>query len=238
MKNVLLIDSGSGGVNILRQCVKICPNCNYMLFCDNKNLPYGQKSKEELIDITCQNLDFLREIFPFEVVVFACNTLTSTCIDFCREKYANVQFVGTEPAIKPALEKFREDEIVVLATHATLEHNKLLRKHPNLRCVQMDHLATLIDENLDNLESLEGYLREKLCNISAKALVLGCTHYVAVVGSLQKIFPNAEIFDGASGVARQVKRIVGCEGQEYQVKIVTSQDGQFWAKLWNYFNQS
>ena len=45
MKNVLLIDSGTGGVNVLKECFKVVPKCNYLLFCDTKNLPYGTKSK-------------------------------------------------------------------------------------------------------------------------------------------------------------------------------------------------
>ena len=62
MKNVLLMDSGSGGINILKECVHVCPYCNYLLFCDALNLPYGNKSKEELIDITKK---ILTESIPF-----------------------------------------------------------------------------------------------------------------------------------------------------------------------------
>ena len=40
MKNVLLIDSGSGGINILKECVKVAPRCNFLLFCDAYNKKY------------------------------------------------------------------------------------------------------------------------------------------------------------------------------------------------------
>ena len=69
MKKVLLIDSGSGGVNILKECVKVCPYADYLLFCDTKNLPYGSKSKEELIEITFKNLDEIHKFFPYEIVI-------------------------------------------------------------------------------------------------------------------------------------------------------------------------
>lgn len=244
MRKVLLIDSGSGGVNILKECLKVYPCCDFLMFCDNKNLPYGSKTKEDLIQITTQNLEFVRDFFPFEFIVFACNTLTSTCIDFCREKFSDVEFVGTVPAIKPALEKFLEKEILVIATEATIKHNKLISKHPNINCLEMPDLASLIDENLDNLDCLTPYLEDELLSYingkkgeeKIKALVLGCTHYVALKPILEKILPEMEIFDGANGVARRIGTLVGGESGDYQVRIMTSENGDMWAKLWNYLN--
>lgn len=235
MKNVLLIDSGSGGVNILNECLKVCPYANFLMFCDNKNLPYGSKSKEVLIEITLQNLREIRKFFNFEIVVFACNTLTSACIDACRAAFSEIEFVGTVPAIKVALEKYQENETVVLATGVTIMHNKLISKHPNVRCKEMAELATLIDENLDNLSVLEDYLRAELEGVDAKALVLGCTHYVAVKEMLEQILPDVEIFDSANGVARRLKSLLGEPTGEYAVKIVASKGDDMWAKLWNYF---
>ena len=127
MKNVLLIDSGSGGVNILKECVKICPYCNYLLFCDHKNLPYGAKSKKELVEITEKNLLKIGNFFKFDIVIFACNTLTATVIDEMREKFCDIDFIGTVPAIKPALTEFKERDILLIATKTTLENNKLIK---------------------------------------------------------------------------------------------------------------
>ncbi len=235
MKNVLLIDSGSGGINILKECLRVCPNGNFLMFCDNKNLPYGSKSNDFLIDETLRNLKEIRKSFEFDVVVIACNTLTSACIDSCRESFADVEFVGTVPAIKVALGRYREDEIVVLGTEVTIKYNKLISKFPNIRCKMMPDLATLIDEHLDDLSMIEGYLRAELGGLDAKALVLGCTHYVAVKDMIEEILPGVSVFDSANGVARRLKSILGEECGGYSVKIVTSQNDDMWAKLWHYF---
>lgn len=237
MKNVLLIDSGSGGVSVLKECLRVCPFANFLMFCDNKNLPYGDKSKEQLIELTVKNLENIRGFFRFDIVVFACNSLTSACIDACRELFSDVEFVGTVPAIKPALKKFKEEDVVVIATKVTIKHNKLISKHPNVRCVEMKDLARLIDENLDDLGQVEWYLREKLSSIKCKALVLGCTHYVAVKEMLSQILSDVEIFDGANGVARRLQSLLGEENENYAVKIMTSKQNDFWAKLWDYLNR-
>jgi len=237
MKNVLLIDSGSGGVNILKKFLEVCPNANFLMFCDNKNLPYGDKSKDELIKLTVDNLESIRQFFNFDIVVFACNTLTSACIDACREKFADIEFIGTVPAIKPALNFYNEEDVLVIATRVTIRHNKLISKHPNIRCVEMRELASLIDEHLDDLGQIERYLTQKLAKIGCKALVLGCTHYVAVKEIISKILPDVEIFDGAEGVANRLKSFLGEENLGYQVKIMTSKQDDMWAKLWDYLNR-
>lgn len=230
MKNVLLIDSGSGGINILKECVKVCPYCNYLLFCDSANLPYGSKTKEELIAITTKNLDRIYSFFKFEIVVLACNTLTATVIDEMREKYKNIVFIGTVPAIRPALNDFLEEDILILATEATVKNNKLIKKHKKVRSLALNDLAPLIDDNLDNLDVLEPYLKENIEG-DFKAIVLGCTHYVAISQILVRIYPNVKLFDSANGVARRLKSFIDDEKQEFQVQIFcdkTENLGKFW----------
>ena len=128
MKKVLLIDSGLGGANILARCLKEVPCCDYLLFCDNKNLPYGNKSKQDLLKITIDNLEKIRSFFDFDIVIFACNTLTATVIEECREIYRDTVFIGTEPAILPALRKFEEKDVSDdILPNPFLEHPKYAR---------------------------------------------------------------------------------------------------------------
>ena len=236
MKKVLFIDSGSGGINILKECIKVCPRCDFLFFCDNKNMPYGNKTKEELLSITFENLEMIYRFFKFEIVVFACNSLTSTCIVECREKYPNVEFVGTVPAIKPALEKFDREDVLVLATQATADHNILIEK-TKVPVLVMQNLASMIDENLDEIERLYPQLDKQLEGINAKAIVLGCTHYVAIKKHLEECFPNVEIFDGANGVARRLASIVGEGKEDCQVQMMVSGDETFLAKLIYFFEK-
>lgn len=235
MKNVLLIDSGSGGVNILKECVKICPYCNYLLFCDHKNLPYGAKSKKELVEITEKNLLKIGNFFKFDIVIFACNTLTATVIDEMREKFCDIDFIGTVPAIKPALTEFKERDILLIATKTTLENNKLIAKYKNsgIKFKALNKLAPLIDENLDEIEKIYPYLKKELKG-NFKAIVLGCTHYMAVENLLKDIYKDAKIFDSSNGVARRLLSFAQERNLGYQVQIYC-EDDKMRAKLWWYY---
>lgn len=235
MKNVLLIDSGSGGVNILKECVKICPYCNYLLFCDHKNLPYGAKSKKELVEITEKNLLKIGNFFKFDIVIFACNTLTATVIDEMREIFCDIDFIGTVPAIKPALTEFKERDILLIATKTTLENNKLIAKYKNsgIKFKALNKLAPLIDENLDEIEKIYPYLKKELKG-NFKAIVLGCTHYMAVENLLKDIYKDAKIFDSSNGVARRLLSFVQERNFGYQVQIYC-EDDKMRAKLWWYY---
>lgn len=235
VKNVLLIDSGSGGVNILKECVRVAGGCNFLLFCDNKNLPYGSKSKEQLQSITLQNLRNIQRFFKFEIVVFACNTLSCTCLEIARATFPDVVFIGTVPAVKPALEKFEESDILVLATQATIKHNTLINKHPHLMTKSLPNLASQIDENLDNLQVLQASLQAELESFQPKAVVLGCTHYQGVQFLMEKIFEDAQFFDSANGVARRLKHFVGEGDNSYQVQIMVSKQDELLQKFWWWF---
>lgn len=235
MKNVLLIDSGSGGVNILKECVKVCPYSNYLLYCDHENLPYGEKSKSELLELTEKNLQKIHSFFKFDIVIFACNTLTATCIDEMRERYKDITFIGTVPAIKPALNEFEEKDILLIATKTTIKNNKLIGKYRDskMKFKALNALAPLIDEHLDELDMLCPYLKRQLSG-NFKALVLGCTHYTAVNNLIKQIKPNIKVYDSANGVARHLLSFIQDRTVNFQVQIYC-ENSELRAKFWWFY---
>ncbi len=233
MKKVLLIDSGSGGLNVLKECVKAAPFCDFLLFCDDKNIPYGNKSNEELLKITFENLKNISSFFDFDIVIFACNTLSSVCLTACREKYPNKIFIGTEPAIKPARKKYLPKDILVLATQSTLRNSKVLKNFYG-QTLAISTLAADIDQNLDNLSVLKDQIAQRFSNIKCKAVVLGCTHYCAVEEYIKSgLKSKVEFFDGRFGVARRLKSFVIDDSENFQVQIMTSKSQEFLVKLWS-----
>ncbi len=235
MKKVLLIDSGSGGVNVLLQCVKICPYCDYLLFCDNANAPYGNKTKNELLKLTLNNLKQISTFFDFDIVIFACNTLTSMVMEECKREFSGKIFIGTEPAVNDALAEFDKKDVIVLATKGTIENSPVL-KGCDIRKIAMHNLAKKIDDNLDNLEMVKEDL-SVLKGENAKAVVLGCTHYVAVSDAISKAFGGAVVYSGEKAVAEHLKRLLGESLVNCKVQIKTSKNDDFLPKLLNYYNK-
>ena len=108
-----LFDSGIGGTSIWNAIHQLLPNESTIYLADSKNAPYGQKSKAEILALSCKNVEILLEQ-NCKLIVVACNTATTNAIKELREKY-QVPFIGIEPAIKPAALNSKTHTIGILA---------------------------------------------------------------------------------------------------------------------------
>ena len=209
------LDSGVGGLSVLREAIKIMPNENYIYFGDSKNAPYGVKPTKEIRDLTFNVVDFLIEK-GIKGVVVACNTATSAAVSELRRVYPDIPLVGIEPAIKPAVELNRSGKILIMATPMTIKQEKfnlLLNKYKEkaeIVPIPCAGLMEFIEDGILSGEELEEYLEEKLSiydKSEISSIVLGCTHYPFVKDVIAKIVgSNVIIMDGGEGTAREIKR--------------------------------
>lgn len=226
-KTILFLDSGIGGLHILKECVKLSPEHNYIYIADTINAPYGNKRKKELVKIADKLVCELNKEFNPDIIVLACNSLTVSCINFLRNKYKKI-FVGIEPALKQA--KLNGGDIIIFATKTTLKsYHKLNKKcsqqlkkehkKQNLRYYNKDKVYKIfipdlplkIDKNCNNLEALNPILIKEFDNLEYKKinnLVLGCTHYIAIKPQLKQILKDVQIFDGAIPVAKRLQSLL------------------------------
>ncbi len=211
-KKIGIFDSGIGGLTTLEEIKKLLPNENYIYYADTKNNPYGEKSKEELCSITENIVNYLLER-DVKLIVIACNTATTNCIEYLRNKFKNIEFVGTEPAIKVACDNNYKNTLV-LATPSTINSErtqslleKNIKENENFYLIPCEGLANAIEKKDDDKinELLDKYLKDYK-NIDS--IVLGCTHYPIIKDKIQKYFPNAKLIDGNIGVAKRVKFIL------------------------------
>ena len=211
-----IFDSGIGGTSIWKEITALLPNENTIYLSDSKNAPYGEKTKQEIINLSIKNTEFLLKQ-NCKLIVVACNTATTNAIQFLREKY-NVPFIGIEPAIKPASLKTKTNRIGILATKGTL-NSELFEKTSSTINKQITVKETIgtglveliedgkIDSNeMKNLLSL--YLNP-LINEGVDCLVLGCTHYPYLIPQIREIVGNKmEIIDSGQAVAKQTKVVL------------------------------
>lgn len=209
-----VFDSGIGGTTVLAAIKNILPDEKYKYIADSKNCPYGEKSDEELKQIVSKNTEELKD-WGAEIIVIACNTATTKCINYLREKYPEIKFVGTEPAIKLAAETNAKN-ILVMATPGTIasERTKSLaeenrREGQNITLLACPGLADTIEQNLDiNKKLTELFEDLKNKNYQPDVIVLGCTHYSLVKPEIEAFFPSAKLVDGNEGVAKRVKELI------------------------------
>jgi len=210
-----VFDSGKGGTTVLSAIKSRLKDAEYFYIADSKNCPYGEKTDQELYKIVKNNVETLID-WGAELIVIACNTATTKCIKKLRQDYPDLAFVGTEPAIKLAIDSGAKN-ILVLATPGTIksERTKALTKGAtdSITLLSCPGLADTIEENFDKNDfKIDQKLSELFANLPNRqffdAVVLGCTHYPLIKPKLQKIFPTAKLVDGGDGVARQVERLV------------------------------
>ena len=207
-----MFDSGIGGLTILKELRKLLPNENYIYYADSKNNPYGEKSDSELMNIVTNIVDFLisKEV---KIIVIACNTATTRCINRLRKMYPNMIFVGTDPAIKVACDKNYKNTLVMATpgtikserTHELVKLNK--KRDQKITLLSCKGLADAIESgNKDNVNKVLHKLLDKYVDEGIDSIVLGCTHYPHAKKNIKELFPNAKLIDGNKGVSRQVKR--------------------------------
>lgn len=212
---IAVLDSGVGGISVLRELVRQMPNENFLYFGDSKNAPYGEKSPEEVLNITRENLKALLTR-GIKALVLACNTATGAAAKILRAEYPDLILVGIEPAIKPASLLGDCPRVLVMATPLTLKQEKfcaLMARFSDTSHILPLPCAGLVelieDGNLCG-EELDRYL-EKLFSphrgTKIDAVVLGCTHYPHVKDEIAKHLPHkAVILDGSEGTARETRR--------------------------------
>lgn len=211
-----IFDSGIGGISIMREIVALLPNEPIIYLADSNNAPYGERPKEEIIQLCVKNVDFLMQ-HNCKLIVVACNTATTNAIKYLREKYA-VPFVGIEPAIKPAALNSKTHKIGVLATKGTLSsqlfHETSLKYASHIQILEVigSGLVERIEAGDFDSDELINLLKMYLIPLLEKNidhLVLGCSHYPFLTPILNEILPpSVSIIDSGLAVAKQTKNLL------------------------------
>lgn len=220
-----IFDSGIGGLSVFREIRKVLPEQSYVYYSDNAHCPYGEKTREYIIDRARTITRFLLEK-GCEIIVVACNTATAAAIATLREEFP-VKFIGMEPAIKPAAQATKTGVVGVLATAGTLRATKYIdtraRWAQNVRIVEHigQGFVELVEKGLTTGPEAESTVRTSLIPLldaGADMIVLGCTHYPFLSETISKVaseaYPEREIkiIDPAPAVARHLIEVMTEEG--------------------------
>jgi glutamate racemase len=210
-----IFDSGIGGTSIWQEIHQLLPHERTIYLADSKNAPYGQKSKQEIIDLSMKNTEFLLQM-NCKLIVVACNTATTNAIQELRAKYT-IPFIGIEPAIKPAAINSKTQTIGILATKGTLNselfHKATEMYHDTKIIEQIGHgLVQLIEGGKINSPEMQHLLHsylQPMIDANIDFLVLGCSHYPYLIPQIKEILPeHIQIIDSGEAVARQTQKIL------------------------------
>ena len=212
-----VIDSGVGGLSVLRELIAIMPNEDYVFFGDSANAPYGTKTVETVRKLTFSSAQKLIDI-GIKALVIACNTATSAAAQPLREKYKSIPIIGIEPALKPAALAKPNPTVIVMATPLTLQQDKFLSlmnkytEDAHIIPLACPGLPELVESGCFGGEKLDAYLERLFSPFDKEkidSIVLGCTHYPLIKDQILRAFGRpVDIFDGSIGTAKHTRHLL------------------------------
>ncbi len=229
--NIGFIDSGVGGLSILKDSLKLLksytlPSYRYVYFADFAFLPYGNKSQNILLHRLHTISDYLIKQHDISCIVIACNTATCETIDQLRKQF-NIHFIGVEPAIKPACLDSQPTKVYNLATTNTIKskrYQELKTKHAkqhSIKDIACDQFVHIIENNIIGSQ-LTKTLNDTLSIVLQESkntnptipyhIVLGCTHFPFLENQIhsflkQRINNSIKFFHPGNAIANRIQFI-------------------------------
>ncbi len=179
-----VFDSGLGGVNVLSCLRKKYPNNDYIYFGDTKNLPYGDKTKDELLKLANDAIKFLLTK-NVDIIIIACGTVSSTCYEKLKKEYSIPIYDIISPTIE-YLGEIKDEKIGVIGTNRTIESNVFLIPNKIVLQKATPTFVPIIENNLIK-EKEEDIINELNVFKDYDVLVLGCTHYPSLKDIINKM---------------------------------------------------
>lgn len=205
-------DSGVGGLSVLSRFKKVLPNENIIYFGDTAHLPYGNKSKDELIGYAKYILDFMQKK-GVKAVVIACNTSSAQAYDTIKDLYPFPIYPIIQTCAK-GIGVNNYKRIGVFATEATVKSGKYseeLKKH-NIN-VEVKEIAAKnwvgivegVDKNREEDIKNIKFEIENMLEFKPDKIILGCTHYPYLMSEFVKYAPKELFIDPAEIFVKYVK---------------------------------
>lgn len=213
-----VFDSGIGGLSVLRAIRTLMPAQDVLYFGDQGHVPYGPRPMSEVRRFSFAISQFLIQQGA-QLIVVACNTASAAALIDLRLAFADMPFVGMEPAVKPAAEQTQTAKVGVLATPATFQgalYASVVERFAQGVEIYQDTCTGLVQEieagRLDGPETrrILNQALQPMLQAGIDTVVLGCTHYPLVIPQIQSICgPQVRVIDPAPAVARQTERLAG-----------------------------
>ncbi len=204
-------DSGVGGLTVLDKVKKLLPNENYIFIGDTKHVPYGDKTKEQLLEYSKNILDYFQER-SCKAVVMACNTTSSVIYNDIKDKYGFKLYPVVQSVAK-VLSELDIQRLGIFATKATINsnsYNKEIAKYNDKIKVFGQYCSqwvNIVENNLtdkdESIQIIKSDLDRMLENTPDK-IVLGCTHYPYLLPVLAKFENKDKFIDPAIYLAEYI----------------------------------
>lgn len=212
-----IFDSGVGGLTVAAAIQQALPGERLLYFGDNAHVPYGPRPVDEIVRFSRAITKALLQAGA-KLVVIACNTASGAALKVLREEFPEVDLVGMEPAVKPAVEHTRTKVVGVIATTYTVQgevFNAVVERFAHDVEVITQDCPGLVGQieagafdTPQTLAMLHGWLDPMVAR-GIDTLVLGCTHYPIIRPVIERIVgPAVRVIEPSAAIARRVEHIL------------------------------
>lgn len=197
-----IFDSGVGGLTILQIIKKNYPSAELIYFGDTLRMPYGDKSKEEIVQYSHECATFLQKKGA-EMIVIACNTSATIAGHTLKKTFSIPIYDVIEGGVQSALKQTKTDKIAVIGTFRSITshiHAQKIQSLSKKPVVVLEKscplLAPMIEKGGWSAREMEDLLREYLDDLIEKVdtFLLGCTHYSLIKKEITQLYANKKIF--------------------------------------------
>ena len=216
-----LLDSGLGGLSVAKKVIEKLPNESTIFIGDQAHMPYGDRTKEEVIELTRKSVKFLLSQ-NVKLIIFACNTATAAAMSTIQEEI-DPQIIGViQSGSLAAARTTKNKKVAVVATNVTVNSHAYAKeihfRDPEIQVTELaaPKLAPLVEAQKDHATNL-AVVKESLAPLEGKdfdTLIMGCTHYPLIQTEFEEAVDNKKvtILDPADQVAQYTFNVMRRDG--------------------------
>ena len=210
-KPIGVFDSGVGGLSILKELKALMPNDDFIYLGDTKNLPYGSKTKEEIITYGRNTVNFFKSK-GVETIVMACNTSSALAYDTLVQEFPEMKIFSLIASCAGEIAKY--NKLAIMATEGTVKSGKYeeeIKKHnisAKITSIACHDFVKIVEDSLYNDEKSIEYVHTILADTlkeNPEKIVLGCTHYPYLIPIFTKKIDVNIFINPANIFAKVVK---------------------------------
>lgn len=211
-------DSGVGGLTVAREIKRLLPRVPLLYFADTANMPYGDRTPEEIRHFAFSVTGFLRSKGA-SLVIFACNTTSAYALEPARKHFDIPLFGMIADGAQAAVSAVKADapRIGILATSATVQsatYTKYIQHLcPKATCIEIacPKFVPLVESEQIHSDAAWRACEEAmrpLREANVDTVILGCTHFPLLLPTLKMVAPEVLFIDPAQAVAIQVEQLI------------------------------
>ena len=226
MTNIGVIDSGVGGLTVLFDIIEKFPNCNYFYIGDSKNCPYGEKDKTEIMNLSYNLVNYLVKEKNIDILVIACNSVSSTSLEYLQNKFKNLKIIGTiEPTVSYINKYLNSKRIGIIATKATIDSNAYQNglKEYETYAKACPNFVKIVESGkiTEEKEKIVFEDLKDILNHNIDTLILGCTHYPLLIPTIRKVYKNM-IVTSSEAIIKNLSNLIDTSKKQGSLKIYTT----------------